>query len=92
MKTSYTLIVAFCGILFCLTVSTANRPNIVFIMADDLGNADVRYHCGQIKMPNIDKLAGDGIAWSPSTASSHSPRESVRRRLFKLEYFYGQNS
>jgi hypothetical protein len=35
------------------------RPNIVFIMADDLGNADLGYRGGEVKSPNIDKLATD---------------------------------
>jgi arylsulfatase A-like enzyme len=39
----------------------ASRPNIVFIMADDLGNADLGYRGGQIKSPNIDKLANEGV-------------------------------
>jgi len=37
------------------------RPNIVFIMADDLGNADLGYRGGQIQSPNIDKLAKEGV-------------------------------
>jgi hypothetical protein len=38
------------------------RPNIVFIMADDLGNADLGYRGGEVKTPNIDKLATEGAA------------------------------
>ncbi len=38
----------------------ADRPNIVFILADDLGFKDVGYHGGDIKTPNIDKLASEG--------------------------------
>ena len=38
----------------------AARPNIVFILADDLGWKDVGYHGGSIKTPNIDKLAAEG--------------------------------
>ncbi|MCK7506296.1 MAG: hypothetical protein MZV70_21045 [Desulfobacterales bacterium] len=30
-------------------------------MADDLGNADVGYHGSDIKTPNIDKLAKEGV-------------------------------
>ena len=37
------------------------RSNIVFIMADDLGNADLGYRGGQITTPNIDKLAQTGV-------------------------------
>ena len=52
-------------IVVALAVSTAHaedtRPNIVFIMADDLGNADLGYRGGEIKTPNIDKLAASGV-------------------------------
>jgi arylsulfatase A-like enzyme len=38
----------------------ALRPNIVFILADDLGWKDVGYHGSDIKTPNLDKLAQTG--------------------------------
>jgi arylsulfatase B len=37
------------------------RPNIVVIVADDLGWANVGYHGSAIKTPNLDKLAKEGI-------------------------------
>ncbi len=40
----------------------ANKPpNIVLIMADDLGYGDVGWHGGPYKTPNLDKLAGAGV-------------------------------
>lgn len=37
------------------------RPNIVFIMADDLGWADVAFHAGSAPTPTLDKLAAEGL-------------------------------
>jgi arylsulfatase A-like enzyme len=39
----------------------AGKPNVVILLADDLGWADVGYHGGKIRTPNVDRLASDGV-------------------------------
>jgi arylsulfatase I/J len=46
--------------LVCCSSLQAAQPNIVFILADDLGYADAGYHGGGIQMPHLDRLAAAG--------------------------------
>ena len=40
---------------------SSEKPNIVILLADDLGFADVGYNGGVASTPNIDKLASEGV-------------------------------
>jgi len=46
------------------SVDKAVRPNIVLIMADDMGFSDVGCYGGEIKTPHIDSLAKDGLRFT----------------------------
>jgi arylsulfatase A-like enzyme len=44
---------------------TANSPNLIVILADDLGYADVGFNgCQDIPTPNIDRIASSGVRFT----------------------------
>ena len=63
MNVERSAIITAC-VLACMgsskTVGTS-RPNILLIVSDDQGWADVGYHGSPIKTPNLDRLAREGV-------------------------------
>ena len=55
------------------------RPNIVLIMVDDMGYSDIGCYGGEIKTPNLDKLAGGGLRFTQfyNTAKCHTTRAEL---------------
>jgi arylsulfatase len=49
----------------------ARRPNIVFILADDMGFSDIGCYGSEIETPNLDTLARGGLRF---TDFHNSPR------------------
>jgi arylsulfatase A-like enzyme len=55
------------ALVFALLVpalSAATKPNIVFILADDLGYSDLGCYGGEIATPNLDSLAKNGLRFT----------------------------
>lgn len=42
------------------SAGAAEKPNIIFILSDDQGWADIGYHGSKIKTPTLDRLAAEG--------------------------------
>jgi arylsulfatase A-like enzyme len=66
------------------------KPHIVYILADDLGYADVGWHGSEIKTPNLDRLAAAGArleqlyvqpVCSPTRAAFMTGRYPMRHGL-----------
>src|ERR1039457_1315970 len=67
---------------------TASRPNILFILADDLGYADLSiYGRPDIKSPNIDRIGSDGMRFTQAYANS-AVCSATRTALITGRYQY----
>ncbi len=67
-------------------------PNIVIVVADDLGRRDVSFHGGVLPTPNIDRIAREGVALerfysapvcSPTRAGLLTGRYPIRYGLMR---------
>lgn len=67
--------------------TAAEKPNIIVIVADDLGYADVGFRGSPIETPSLDRLAAEGLELSrfyttpicsPTRAALMTGRDSVR--------------
>ena len=88
------LLIALWAALTCgqTIAADASRPNILLIVADDMGFSDVGCYGGEIQTPNLDRLANNGLrftqfystsrCWSSRAAilTGHYP-QAVRRDL-----------
>ena len=60
------------------TASADSRPNILLIVADDLGFSDLGAYGGEIHTPNIDQLAASGVQFTNfHVAATCSPTRSM---------------
>ncbi len=57
----------------------ANKPNVILIMADDMGFSDIGCYGSEIDTPNIDRLAAAGVRFSQfyNTARCSPSRASL---------------
>lgn len=76
IRTSHSIIIITLLIVLSGCSSTEkskdDKPNIVFIVVDDLGYSDVGYmkHKKNIKTPNIDKMAKNGMVFTNAYAAA----------------------
>lgn len=61
------------------TVFAQTKPNIVLIMADDMGISDIGCYGSEIPTPNLDKLASEGVRFTQfyNTARCSPTRASL---------------
>jgi len=85
------ILAALIAVCCCLTAAAAERPNVIVIVADDLGWADVGFHGNaEIDTPSLDRLAREGMQLhrfyatpicSPTRAALMTGRDPMRLGL-----------
>ena len=58
---NWLLAILGCFLIHQQGYSQNEKPNILLIVADDLGWKDVGWHGGKFQTPNLDKLVKDGV-------------------------------
>ena len=89
MKLLYTLSICVisASVLFSGFAATATeppRPNIVLILADDIGYSDLSCYGGEVKTPNLDRLAAGGVRFRQfyNTTRCCPSRASINTGLY----------
>ena len=72
------------GLTCCQSAAEPARPNILLIMVDDLGFSDFGCYGSEIRTPQIDRLAENGLRFTQfyNTAKCHSSRVSLLTGLY----------
>ena len=61
LRNRATLAALFALVLSWANLTSAGQTNVIVLVADDLGWADVGYHGSPIETPSIDRLAEEGV-------------------------------
>ena len=86
MKRAFTLLLFLASISFGLKeCSTPDKPNIVIIIADDLGFSDIGCYGGEIETPNLDHIAANGMRFRTfyNMAKCNPTRPTLLTGLYK---------
>ncbi len=64
---------------FSQAQTPTRKPNVLIILADDLGFSDIGCYGGEIKTPNLDRLASNGLRYTQfyNTARCWPSRSSI---------------
>jgi arylsulfatase len=73
------------------SAATAAKPNIVVLLVDDMGWASIGCYGGMVETPNLDRLAADGVRFSPfyNAARGCPSRASIMTGLHPHETGFG---
>ncbi|MFC5051789.1 arylsulfatase [Rubritalea spongiae] len=68
-------------------LGTPDKPNIIFILVDDMGYSDIGCYGGEIETPHLDRLAKDGMRFT----QMHNTAKCFPSRATLLTGLYAQD-
>lgn len=85
------LIVLACMALIAITAIADTRPNVIVVMADDMGFSDLGCTGSEIETPNLDALADNGVLFTNcyNTSRCCPTRASLLTGLYQHQAGYG---
>ncbi len=95
MRTSPTLLSAafrlvfWAAALLALPASAADKPHIVYLMADDLGWHDLGYLSKEIRTPSIDRIAEGAVRLNQFYVQPHSSQTRAALLTGRYPFRYG---
>ncbi len=71
--------VFLCGLAATAMAASEKKPNILIIVADDMGFSDIGCYGGEIHTPNLDRLAANGLRFTQfyNTSRCWASRASI---------------
>lgn len=82
-------ITGFLGLISCSPgeEEKSEKPNIIVIMADDMGYSDIGCYGSEINTPNLDRLANNGMRFRTfyNMAKCNPTRSSLLTGFYRLE-------
>ena len=81
-----TLIYLVCFLLFLspVSLSAAEKPNIILVMCDDMGFSDIGCYGGEVQTPHLNRLAQEGMRFTQfyNNAKCTTTRASILTGLY----------
>ncbi len=81
------VVTALSSLSLQVSMAADKRPNVVIFLADDMGYSDIGCYGSEIKTPNLDRLASEGIRLTQFMNNSKSAptRASLLTGLYAIE-------
>ncbi|MEC7557284.1 MAG: sulfatase-like hydrolase/transferase, partial [Planctomycetota bacterium] len=86
--------IATCFAAISQPVAAQDRPNVIILLADDLGSKDIGCYGGPVKTPALDELAAKGVRFtdfhsgapvcSPARATLLTGRHHLRTGVYTV--------